>query len=1688
MTTRANLKILYTANELSNNDSSPTFAAQENRMGQVDGVTRPRLAPNEYPLEIATIVSDRPSGEVLSHTSANGDVAVQRAEELGSSAPASSDKAAQQASDFQGRLGQVVRTHHTLAAQLNQAMQALDRAEQNSAAAATTSAQHFAQQHAALAAAKAEAATLRESLEWQLATVYVRAVDAEAAAERLSRREAELAEAVESNQILQRRFSDAVILLQEQDADREATTKRITQREAELAEATQKRLSLESELVEAQRALGEAVRRSVDDRSTAIQEAAHRQSKFDALLREEVAKYDTLAKDLLATREALVHADTMFQEAEARHALATTTAAEQLSQQEAKLREGTAAREILEGQLASAHTALRAGEERAAAERLAARELAAERDAEFTARLHQEATTREMLEQALTAASNNVAEAESAIRDAEHRHASQMTTVTARLADQQIQYETRLAEAAAARDLVDQRLREVEVSLEQSRKEAAVDAAAVSERLAQEAAKVREGTAGRLMLEGQLADAYAARQAAETRVAAERLAATQRAAERDAEFVARIHQEAGARETLEQALTAARNKVSETETAIRDAEQRHDSQMTTVTARFADEQVRYETRLSEAATARDLVDQRLREVEASFERSRQEATAHAATAAERLAQLETQRVEALANLQTLEGQLVDANAALHAIEESVATERLTAERQAAQRQAEFAAAISLETAGRRATMQDLATSQRKVAESESALRNAEQRHASAMTLALAQFAERQTELETRLSHAASSHAALEQALSDAEQRHVSETKTAAAQSAERQREFETLLAQRTAVRDASEVRLRETEATLVRIHDERAAEAVAVAEQRTQLESELATATAHGETLDRRLAEITSALHTAEQLVVSDRVASAERATERQKEFDARLSLELGTRNTIEQALAATRQNLQQTEAGLREALAQHAREMTTASNELSAQRRQHTMQLTQALVEHAAVEQKFADAEQRHASALKAAATQLTEQQSQYETRLAEVMTAREILSQQLHETETTLARIRQESDANAIAYAERLSQREFQLAAASAARQVLEGRLADRQTALKNTEAQALADRTSLQQQLAQRQAEFDAQLAREIEACNREIDARKIIERDLAEHRVAAEQTRQRLLDQSATLTTEMRELEVRLTQELAREVADYEDKLEDLQTQLGALNVERDGLRECLATSRAQLETLSRLHEDAKENFERIRQAKEIELQRLADDLAVVRQTLDQVRADAVQTLQRVGSEHAAELALIKALVAERDRHLSDQAADHRQQVEQLQSDLKAVTQNFEQTRRHRDRLQIESDRVPPLTKRLEASREESQRQFDGSPIGILRCSEAGELKDANRALISALGYRTVDELRALGSAASVFESPDDFRWFIETCETPSESVDWIWKKKDDSRLMMRLRALRLSADVVDIVAEDVTTLRGVEERLRRAQRMEAVGRLASEVADTCDILLRNVSQDTRKWLAIVGSNTAQRHQGELILSDVTRAAGFLRQLSAFGKKQTSALAGVELNTMLRDLAPVLKRVAGDDIQLVLPKKVVALNVDVDAERVERVLVNIVAYGRARMPLSGQLIIELGRVVVDRDFVTKYQNVRQGAHALISVKTVSTAAPVERPTGIRESLEATAIGATCERPGVDIGVVQALIDDCGGHLWMNAEPGGDMELKIHLPLRSADASRIAGVVRSALGRSVSSWLQS
>ncbi|MGH9254876.1 MAG: PAS domain S-box protein [Vicinamibacterales bacterium] len=380
------------------------------------------------------------------------------------------------------------------------------------------------------------------------------------------------------------------------------------------------------------------------------------------------------------------------------------------------------------------------------------------------------------------------------------------------------------------------------------------------------------------------------------------------------------------------------------------------------------------------------------------------------------------------------------------------------------------------------------------------------------------------------------------------------------------------------------------------------------------------------------------------------------------------------------------------------------------------------------------------------------------------------------------------------------------------------------------------------------------------------------------------------------------------------------------------------------------------------------------------------------------------------------------------------------------------------------------LQTEADRVTQLERQLDESREEIRRQFQRSPLALWRCTGDGALTHANQALWDLVGYRKPDKLHTADFAKTVFESPDDLAWLIERCSSTKsrQSVETAWKRQDGKRVVVRLSAVESAPDVIEIAVEDITNLRVLEHKLDQAHRMEAVGRVASESAVTCGKLLRDVHNDGQQFLRAISGDPRLRQRGEMLLDEIARAAGYLQRLAAYGDEQASALEPVDLKRVLRDLRPVLKHVAGDDVELEVSKISSPLNVDMRADHVERLFVNLAGYGRERMPFGGQLRIELATVVVDQKFIAHYPNVRQGPHALITVTEARRAMPAEGPLQLRNgATESTPDGVASEKPGVDLGALQELIQECGGHLWMTVEPPGNMVVEIRLPLRAWDA---------------------
>jgi hypothetical protein len=130
----------------------------------------------------------------------------------------------------------------------------------------------------------------------------------------------------------------------------------------------------------------------------------------------------------------------------------------------------------------------------------------------------------------------------------------------------------------------------------------------------------------------------------------------------------------------------------------------------------------------------------------------------------------------------------------------------------------------------------------------------------------------------------------------------------------------------------------------------------------------------------------------------------------------------------------------------------------------------------------------------------------------------------------------------------------------------------------------------------------------------------------------------------------------------------------------------------------------------------------------------------------------------------------------------------------------------------------------------------------------------------------------------------------------------------------------------------------------------------------------------------------------------------------------------------------------------------------------------------------------MPFGGRLRIELGKIVVDRHFTAKHPNVRLGPHALVTVTESRRTTQTDGLLRLRGEETGTASQSTVAvQTRVDLGTLQELVGECGGHLWMTVQPLGDMIVKIRLPLQTASGQPQRASAPGSRVRSIASWFQ-
>ncbi len=354
----------------------------------------------------------------------------------------------------------------------------------------------------------------------------------------------------------------------------------------------------------------------------------------------------------------------------------------------------------------------------------------------------------------------------------------------------------------------------------------------------------------------------------------------------------------------------------------------------------------------------------------------------------------------------------------------------------------------------------------------------------------------------------------------------------------------------------------------------------------------------------------------------------------------------------------------------------------------------------------------------------------------------------------------------------------------------------------------------------------------------------------------------------------------------------------------------------------------------------------------------------------------------------------------------------------------------------------------------------------------APYGICRCNAAGIVLDANPALVRMMGYSAASELvgRNLANLYS-----DSHQWFTvaDHVRSRQEFTGMLadWSRKDGAPISVRLSGRTFTGEqetlFFELFAEDVTEQRRLEQQLRQAQKMEAVGRLAGGIAHDFNNLLMVISGYCEFLLERIGSDPALRGPAQEIANASNRATSLTRQLLAFSRKQMLTPKVLDLNEVVTENLKMLNRLIGEDIDLVMVPGAELGAVKADPGQIEQVIMNLAVNARDAMPRGGRLTIETSNVTLDADYARFHAPVSPGEYIMLAISDTGQGMDMETQNHIFEPFFTT---KGHKGTGLGLSTVYGIIKQSGGYIWVYSESGKGTSFKIYLPRVSATGETI------------------
>ncbi len=249
---------------------------------------------------------------------------------------------------------------------------------------------------------------------------------------------------------------------------------------------------------------------------------------------------------------------------------------------------------------------------------------------------------------------------------------------------------------------------------------------------------------------------------------------------------------------------------------------------------------------------------------------------------------------------------------------------------------------------------------------------------------------------------------------------------------------------------------------------------------------------------------------------------------------------------------------------------------------------------------------------------------------------------------------------------------------------------------------------------------------------------------------------------------------------------------------------------------------------------------------------------------------------------------------------------------------------------------------------------------------------------------------------------------------------------------------------------------------------LEDQLRQAQKMEAVGRLAGGVAHDFNNLLTVITGHCELLLRRLGEDGPGARDANLVLEAARRAGSLTRQLLVFSRKQVLAPTVLDLNEIVAEVEKILHRLIGEDVDLRTVLDPSLGLVKADQGQIEQVIMNLAVNARDAMPRGGRLTIETANVTLDGHYVRVHAGARAGAYVMLAMSDTGCGMDAETQSHLFEPFFTTKDPA--KGTGLGLSTAYGIVKQSSGDILVYTEPGRGSTFKIYLPRVDAAAQAV------------------